>query len=221
MSDIYKEAITPKTEPKRKPIDSGMLEFAKNVILANWLPSINFDPSVFRTNDLDTMAAWIAAYCFNHNNPELCDRPRKCLLLCGKTGRGKTTLAKLFQSKFILPMYTADDLDKIANDEESASYYVLRAIYGAESDLIIDDIGAEALRTRFGNAPEFPQMLQRIYDAWKFHGKLIIATTNGALSEAGLGDFTKRYGERTAERLAEMFMPVYLTGETNYRRDGK
>ena len=118
-------------------------------------------------------------------------------------------------------MYSADELDKIAVDEENTNYCILRAIYGGENDLIIDDLGAELLRTRYGNAPEFPQMLQRIYDSWKFHGKLIIATTNMALSEKGISDFTKLYGERTAERLAEMFMPVYLTGETNYRRNGK
>ena len=117
-------------------------------------------------------------------------------------------------------MYSSDDLDKIANDEENTNYYILRTIYGGENDLIIDDLGAETQRTRFGNAPEFPQMLQRLYDAWRFHGKLIIATTNLSLSENGIRDFTELYGERTAERIVEMFMPVYLTGETNFRRYG-
>lgn len=220
MSDIYEQAITPKTEPKRKGINSEMLEFAKKILLENWLPSIEFNPSVLSPNNLDTLASWIAAYSFNRNNPDICDRPKQCLMFCGMPGRGKTTITKLLQDKFILPLYTADELDRIAVDEENANYYILRTIYGGENDLIIDDIGAETLRTRYGNAPEFPQMLQRLYDAWRFHGKLIIATTNGALSQRGLADFEKRYGARTADRLAEMFLPVYLNGE-NFRRNGK
>lgn len=218
MIDVYAEAIKPVREQKRKPIDSDMLTFAKNILLEKWFPEIGFDRSVVTEQNLDILAAWIAAYSINRNNPDLVDRPRQCLMFCGKCGRGKTMLAKYLHKKLLLPFWTSDELDKLAVDEENVKYYTLRTIYGGESDLVIDDIGAETLRTRYGNAPEFPQMLLRLYDSWKYHGKLIIATTNYSLSKAGLEDFAQRYGERVADRIAEMFMGVNLAGNVNFRR---
>ena len=219
MIDIYNEAIKPHEEPKRKPITPGMLAFTKP-ILERWFSEIGFNANEIQRYELDTLTAWIAEYGISSAHPDQCDRPAKCLMLCGYCGRGKTMLARLLHQKFLLPFWNADELDKVAVDEENASYYTLKTIYGGESDIVIDDLGSETLRTRYGNAAEFPQMLQRLYDAWKFRGKLIIATSNIGLNKAGVEVFTKRYGERTAERLAEMFMPVYLTGETNYRRNG-
>ena len=219
MIDVFNEAIKPKAEPPRKPLTKAMIDFTKP-ILEKWFFEIGFNPNEVERSQLDTLIAWVAEYGISMAHPDQCDRPAKCLMLCGQCGRGKTMLAKLLHKKFVLSFWNADELDKIAVDEENASYFTLRTIYGGESDLVIDDIGAETLRTRYGNAPEFPQMLQRIYDAWKYRGKLIIATTNLGLSAVGIQMFAQRYGERTAERLAEMFLPVYLTGETNFRRYG-
>lgn len=220
MIDVFNEAIKPHEEPKRKPLTRDMLTFTAKV-LENWFSEIGFDAKEIERNQLDILTAWVAEYGINAAHPDKADRPAKCLMFCGQCGRGKTMLAKLLHKKFVLPFFTSDDLDKFANTEDEASYFDKKRIYGGDCDIVVDDIGAEPLRTRYGNAPEFPHLLQRLYDSWKYNGKLIIATTNLALNEFGLKDFAERYGERTADRLAEMFMPVYLTGETNFRRYGK
>lgn len=210
-----------KKPQRRKPVNRDMLDFAKNVLLEKWFPEIEFCPDVFQRDELDKFAMWVAAFAFNRTDPNMCDRPKQCLMLCGPCGRGKTMLAKLLHQKFMLPFFTADELDIFANNMEEAMYYDKVRILSNSADIVVDDIGAEPLRTKYGNSPEFPQLLQRIYESWKNGTRLIIATSNLALSQRGLEDFAQRYGVRVADRIAEMYMPVYLGGEKNYRTTPK
>ena len=129
-------------------------------------------------------------------------------------------LARLLRDKFELPYMTADDLSKFANDEDNASSYMRDRVLLAKYDIVIDDLGAETLRTKYGNCSEFPQLLQRLYESWNYNNKLIIATTNLSFTKEGLAAFNALYGERITDRLVEMFMTVRISGNTNMRRIG-
>ncbi len=88
----------------------------------------------------------------------------------------------------------------------------------AKYDIVVDDLGAETLRSHYGNDSEFPQLMQRLYEQWNYKNKLIFATTNLSFTAEGLREFTNLYGERITDRLVDMFMTVRLVGATNWRR---
>ena len=115
-------------------------------------------------------------------------------------------------------MRNADDISKALADDDGLSSYDGRLLLSASKDLIIDDLGAEELRSSYGNTTEMPQLLCRLYELWRYSGKLLIVTSNYTLNRAGLNELRKRYGERVADRLKEMFADVWLTGR-NWRRD--
>lgn len=211
--------FTTSQQPKRKGITAEQLKHTRFLLLNKWFPSFGFDPSEFERNELDKLASWIAAYGYSKEcDPPQADRPRKCLLICGPCGRGKTMLAKFFQRRFSLPFFTADDVSKYANDENNADSYTRERIGQSKYDIIIDDLGAETLRTKYGNCSEFPQLLQRLYEKWNYNNKLIIATTNLSFTKEGIAAFNALYGERITDRLIEMFMTVRISGQTNRRR---
>ena len=199
---------------KSKMLKPQDLRIVRERLLNEWFPEWGFNPSEIERDELDKLAAWVAAYWKGIADPEY--RPRKCLLLCGFPGRGKTMLAKMLAYKFELPIYTADDVDKYFSEPERYCEYSRKRIEG-KKDIVLDDIGAEMLRCRYGNHPEFPQVLTRIYESWNYSGKLIIGTTNLSFVPKGYEAFVNRYGERIAERLVEMFMTVRMVGKTNYR----
>lgn len=200
----------------RKGIDAGMLEFSKGV-LRRWCSEATYDISEIEPAEFEKLAAWIAAYCINKENPAIVDRPKKCLWICGDCGRGKTALARILSDKMFIPLRYADDIDK-SYAEGGMLAYDSRLLTDPNTDLIIDDVGAETLRERYGNVSEFPQLLYRLYNLWVCSGKLLIVTSNIGLTKEGVERLTELYGRRIADRLAEMFMSVRLIGQTNWRQ---
>ena len=202
-------------QPRRIPT-GDMIAQAREVLIrwckAGWYVTDDIDPIEF-----DNLAAWLAAYCISINAPAIMDRPRQCLWLCGGCGRGKTHLARILRDRLSIPMRNADDISRDVTTDDMTAYD--RRLYTtAAQDLIIDDLGSETLRSNYGNASEFPQLLQRLYELWRYNGKLIIVTSNYGLVGNAITALNARYGERVTDRLVEMFLPVRLTGR-NWRRD--
>lgn len=201
---------------ERKEVDGDAVTFAR-VVLDRWCTAAGYDARSIDSDEFGKLAAWIAAYCINRNNPAIVDRPRQCLWLCGGCGRGKTHLARILRDRLQIPMRNADDISRDVTTDDMTAYD--RRLYTtAAQDLIIDDLGAEELRSSYGNTTEMPQLLCRLYELWRYSGKLLIVTSNYGLSGDWLADLNARYGERVTDRLVEMFMPVKLTGK-NWRRD--
>ena len=202
-------------QPRRIPT-GDMIAQAREVLIRwcreGWYVTDDIDPIEF-----DKLAAWLAAYCISINAPAIMDRPRQCLWLCGGCGRGKTHLARILRDRLNIPMRIADDISRdVTTDDMTA--YDQRLYTTAAQDLIIDDLGSETLRSSYGNASEFPQLLQRLYELWRYNGKLLIVTSNYGLVGNSITALNARYGERVTDRLVEMFLPVKLTGR-NWRRD--
>ncbi len=127
-------------------------------------------------------------------------------------------IAKLVSRRLLLPFFDSDDLSKMANEPDSIPAYSRERVYMAKYDIVVDDLGAETLRSHYGNDSEFPQLMQRLYEQWNYKNKLIFATTNLSFTTEGLREFTNLYGERITDRLVDMFMTVRLVGATNWRR---
>ena len=202
-------------QPRRIPT-GDMIAQAREVLIrwckAGWYVTDDIDPIEF-----DKLAAWLAAYCISINAPAIMDRPRQCLWLCGGCGRGKTHLARILRDRLSIPMRIADDISRDVTTDDMTAYD--RRLYTtAAQDLIIDDLGSETLRSNYGNASEFPQLLQRLYELWRYNGKLLIVTSNYGLVGNSITALNARYGERVTDRLVEMFLPVRLTGR-NWRQD--
>ena len=202
---------------ERRIPTGDMIAQAREVLIrwckAGWYVTDDIDPIEF-----DKLAAWLAAYCISINAPAIMDRPRQCLWLCGGCGRGKTHLARILRDRLQIPMRIADDISRDVTTDDMTAYD--RRLYTtAAQDLIIDDLGSETLRSSYGNASEFPQLLQRLYELWRYNGKLLIVTSNYGLVGNSIDALNARYGERVTDRLVEMFMPVKLTGK-NWRRQG-
>ena len=201
---------------ERKQPDGDMVTFTQ-VVLDRWCVAANYDARSIDADEFRRLATWIAAYCINLSNPAIVDRPRQCLWICGGCGRGKTHLARILRDQLSIPMRIADDISRDVTTDDMTAYD--RRLYTtAAQDLIIDDLGSETLRSSYGNASEFPQLLQRLYELWRYNGKLLIVTSNYGLVGNSITALNARYGERVTDRLVEMFLPVKLTGR-NWRRD--
>ena len=214
--EIDSDALERAGLQERRIPTGDMIAQAREVLIrwckAGWYVTDDIDPIEF-----DKLAAWLAAYCISINAPAIMDRPRQCLWLCGGCGRGKTHLARILRDRLQIPMRIADDISRDVTTDDMTAYD--RRLYTtAAQDLIIDDLGSETLRSNYGNASEFPQLLQRLYELWRYNGKLLIVTSNYGLVGNSITALNARYGERVTDRLVEMFMPVKLTGK-NWRRD--
>lgn len=214
--EIDKSVLEQAGLQERRIPTGDMIAQAREVLIRwcreDWYVTDGIDPI-----ELDKLAAWLAAYCININAPAIVDRPRQCLWLCGGCGRGKTHLARILRDRLSIPMRNADDISRDVTTDDMTAYD--RRLYTtAGQDLIIDDLGAEELRWSYGNTTEMPQLLCRLYELWRYNGKLLIVTSNYGLSGDWLADLNARYGERVTDRLVEMFVTVKLTGR-NWRRD--
>lgn len=140
------------------------------------------------------------------NNGEIetwTDYRRKCLLMSGGCGTGKTTLAVFVAAELPgVEIFSADEIDfdyaTLGNSEFCERYEKLTMAHG--DTVIIDDFGSEQSRKRYGSAAFTLGLIERLYNQWCFSGSTCVLTTNLSFPQV-----REMYGERAASRIREMF----------------
>jgi len=168
-----------------------------------------FIDNAFFRHQLECMAEWLTA-----------DSAKFGILLCGKCGNGKSTMAKALQrllnylqirdeynnSTYGMPIVKTNDITELGQEEMNRrvnrlSQYPL---------LAIDDLGTEPRDVmHYGNVSSpIIRLIDKRYEEQLF----TIITSNLTASE-----ITEVYGERTGDRLAEM-MQILPFDNPSYRR---
>ena len=143
------------------------------------------------------------------------DYRRKCLLLSGGCGTGKTTTAVFIASELPnVELWSADEIDfdyaTLGNEEFCDRYEKLTRVHG--DTIIIDDFGSEQSRKRYGNAAFTLGLIERLYTQWCFNGSTCVITTNLNFTQV-----REMYGDRAASRIREMFDFVTFGNEIDFR----
>lgn len=139
---------------------------------------------------------------------------RPGLILLGGVGTGKTTLMRALKDTLLnvgatSRFFLASEFGTLFFDnQEQTEYQLLQGNWC--KFLLLDDIGTEPrVIKEYGNAIE---PFNRIVEARYFNCLPLVFTTNLSLEEIG-----NTYGERIADRLAEMCDVITFNGES-YRR---
>lgn len=139
--------------------------------------------------------------------------PKKGILLCGETEKGKSFLFKIFQ-KFVYALDYEQRKFKIVNMNEVEfqikSVQNIKPIGKYLSGVwCFDDLGVEKDLTLYNNKVKITdEIIQIRYESFQNNGILTHGTTNQTPA-----DLKKNYDERTFSRMKEMFNILYLGGE--------
>jgi len=182
-------------------------------MLERWCQIDGYDLTQIAEGELWRIAEWVARYGYSQTGAVL--PPRRGLMLYGPAGRGKTRLLRIIARQFGLSVYTADEIDEMATNPDSGGSCRIGIVEDRRT-FVLDDLGAESLRKYYGNAPEFPQVLVRLYERWQSCGKLVLASSNLNFAPSGYKAIVDRYGQRVADRILEMF-DFALLGGKNWR----
>lgn len=147
--------------------------------------------------------------------------PERGLFINGFTGRGKTLMATILSMELRIQFYTMRDIDEqwAINPENCQDEF--DAAFGLFAPVIIDDVGAEAGTRRFGNEPVLQSLLYRLYDNWRWYGKLVIMTSNLSTYDQSPSDertILGNFGDRVDSRFIEMFEIVRFIGKQDFRK---
>lgn len=193
-----------------------------------------FNPEYFDPEEYNKVLTWLARYGLHvadsiEQREKIYPKPEKGLLINGRTGRGKSTVAALVSMMFNnyydyrIPFFSLGEIDKAWAASPSQCEYDYSDAFNASTSVIIDDVGAEGMMKHFGNEPVFNFLMQQLYNNWKYYGKSVIMTSNLSTYDAPEAakdprTFLGIYGERINSRIHEMFEIVRINGEEDLRK---
>lgn len=126
----------------------------------------------------------------------------KGIVLCGKTGSGKTFIFQILQKIFKPPFHP--ERMQLKHVNEVVAIYEKKGDEGlfalTHKSICFDELGREKNGKFFGSEQDVMQMLiSHRYNLWKYENKLSFFTSN--YSKA---DLASRYGQHSMSRLQEM-----------------
>lgn len=132
----------------------------------------------------------------------------KGVVLCGKTGSGKTFIFQILQ-KIFLPQFHPNKM-ALKHVNEVVAIYEKQGDEGLfalkNNSICFDELGREKNGKFFGSEQDVMQMLiSHRYNLWKYENKLTFFTSN--YSKA---DLEIRYGTHSMSRLQEMCVFINL-----------
>lgn len=193
-----------------------------------------FNPGFFDQQEYLKVLTWIARYGLHISDKysqkeKIYAKPEKGLLINGRTGRGKSTLAGIVAMLFNqgyddgIQFYSLSEIDRAWASNPSRCEYDYSEVFDKSHTVIIDDIGAEGGMKHYGSEPVFKFLMPQLYDAWKYYGKLVIITSNlSTYDTPSMANddrtFLGVYGDRTNSRIHEMFEIVRINGNEDLRK---
>lgn len=155
--------------------------------------------------------------------------PERGLLLIGPVGTGKSMTARSLSALLRIEYFSVRELDLDYSRHGSAVFSERDPRIGDYfkswyKHCILDDLGAEAGRSHFGNPPVIRDLLARRWDLWQRHGVLTIITSNLPLEyipkekpdeekRPAPDNIRDRYGELIFSRISQMCDVVKFLGE--------
>jgi len=172
------------------------------------------------TDEPEKVLRFVAQYqmCRERKGP----RPDKGLFMNGLPGRGKTFLASILSMELKIQFYSMRQIDEKWGTSPEECQYDYKEAFDWQSSIIIDDVGAESGTKRYGNEPILQSLIYRLYENWRWHGKIIIMTSNLSTYDRDPGDqrtIVGCLGGRIDSRFAEMFDTVRFVGKKDYRKE--
>ena len=146
---------------------------------------------------------------------ETVEEQKKGLVVCGKTGSGKTFIFQVLNKIFMPPFHPKRIALKIS-DELVSKYEKLGddALEIKSQNICIDELGREKIGKYFGSEQDVLQkIIQNRYNQFKLKGYLTYFTSNYSKSA-----LRERYGEHTFSRLNEMCTFINL-GTSEFYKD--
>jgi DNA replication protein DnaC len=146
---------------------------------------------------------------------ETVEEQKNGLVICGKTGSGKTFIFQVL-NKIFMPPFHPKRIALKTSDEIVSKYEKIgdEALEIKSQNVCIDEIGREKIGKYFGSEQDVIQkVIQNRYNQYKLKGYLTYFTSNYSKSA-----IRERYGEHTFSRLNEMCLFINL-GTSEYYKD--
>ncbi len=135
--------------------------------------------------------------------------------ILGNVGTGKTLLLQYASHVFDVEYFSVPELAVLYAMKGEVGFWE-RLENNHSTDLILDDLGAEAQTKSFGNHLPIHDLLYRRYNAWQQAGHRLWLASNLTVKE-----LEERYGVRILDRIREMCHVVPAVGESLRKQERK
>lgn len=145
---------------------------------------------------------------------EIVDQQEKGIVICGKTGSGKTFIFQIL-NKVFRPSFHKKRIAIKISDELVANYEKIGddALELKSHNICIDEIGREKIGKYYGSEQDVIQkIIQKRYNDFKMKGYITYFTSNYSKSA-----LKERYGEHSFSRLTEMCEFINLGTNESYQ----